>query len=196
MAVCYFEGTENVHCYTSCTLTTLHCSEESFIQCCHIKIYNKIFTKMGGVYSLLWDFSWDLFNFSLSLSLSLYIYIYVYIWNMKCEGSWPEMAHVPLILSFYLSFASHEPLRFWAKRPQNDSHKEIALRTVSFEGWLSWRNRTWLIFTGCNVTCHTGFSFKRDDHTKGSNANLMASFEIKASHNTVYILFVFNIWSW
>ncbi len=23
----YFEGTENVHCYTSCTLTTLHCSK-------------------------------------------------------------------------------------------------------------------------------------------------------------------------
>ncbi len=26
----YFEGTENVHCYTSCTLTTLHCSKVSF----------------------------------------------------------------------------------------------------------------------------------------------------------------------
>ncbi len=23
----YFEGTRNVHCYTSCTLTTLHCSK-------------------------------------------------------------------------------------------------------------------------------------------------------------------------
>ncbi len=22
----YFEGTANLHCYTSCTLTTLHCS--------------------------------------------------------------------------------------------------------------------------------------------------------------------------
>ncbi len=29
----YFEGTENVHCYTSCTLTTLHCSKVSFLQC-------------------------------------------------------------------------------------------------------------------------------------------------------------------
>ncbi len=47
----YFEGTANLHCYTSCTLTTLHCSKESFLQCCH----NKIFTKMRGVYSLLWD---------------------------------------------------------------------------------------------------------------------------------------------
>ncbi len=42
----YFEGTANVHCYTSCTLTTLHCSKVSFLQCCHMKIYNKIFTKM------------------------------------------------------------------------------------------------------------------------------------------------------
>ncbi len=33
----YFEGTANLHCYTSCTLTTLHCSKVSFLQCCHIK---------------------------------------------------------------------------------------------------------------------------------------------------------------
>ncbi len=51
----YFEGTANLHCYTSFTLTTLHCSKVSFLQCCHMKIYNKIFTKMWGVYSLLWD---------------------------------------------------------------------------------------------------------------------------------------------
>ncbi len=51
----YFEGTANVHCYTSCTLTTLHCSKVSFLQCYHMKRYNKIFTKMWGVYSLLWD---------------------------------------------------------------------------------------------------------------------------------------------
>ncbi len=42
----YFEGTEDVHRYTSCTLTTLHCSKVSFLQCCHMKRYNKIFTKM------------------------------------------------------------------------------------------------------------------------------------------------------
>ncbi len=51
----YFEGTAILHCYTSCTLTTLHCSKVSFLQCCLVKIYNKIFTKMWGVYSLLWD---------------------------------------------------------------------------------------------------------------------------------------------
>ncbi len=51
----YFEGTANLHGYTSCTLTTLHCSKVSFLQCCHMKRYNKIFTKMWGVYSLLWD---------------------------------------------------------------------------------------------------------------------------------------------
>ncbi len=33
----YFEGTENVHCFTSCTLTNLHCSKVSFLQCCHMK---------------------------------------------------------------------------------------------------------------------------------------------------------------
>ncbi len=36
----YFEGTANIHCYTSCTLTTLHCSKVSFLQCCHMKRYN------------------------------------------------------------------------------------------------------------------------------------------------------------
>ncbi len=36
-----FEGTANVHCYTSCTLTTLHCSKVSFLQCRHMKRYNK-----------------------------------------------------------------------------------------------------------------------------------------------------------
>ncbi len=44
----YFEGTVNLHCYTSCTLTTLHCSKVSFLQCCHMKRYNKIFTKCEG----------------------------------------------------------------------------------------------------------------------------------------------------
>ncbi len=43
-----FEGTANLHCYTSCTLTTLHCSKVSFLQCCHMNRYNKIFTKHRG----------------------------------------------------------------------------------------------------------------------------------------------------
>ncbi len=51
----YFEGTANIHCYKSCTLTTLNCSKVSFLQCCHMKRYNTIFTKMCGVYSLLWN---------------------------------------------------------------------------------------------------------------------------------------------
>ncbi len=42
----YFEGTAHLLCYTSCTLTTLHCSKAPFIQCCHMKIYYNIFTKM------------------------------------------------------------------------------------------------------------------------------------------------------
>ncbi len=35
--VSYFEGTANLHCYTSCTLTILHCSKVSFLQCRHMK---------------------------------------------------------------------------------------------------------------------------------------------------------------
>ncbi len=60
----------NLLCCTSCTLTTLHCSKVSFLQCCHMKIYNKMFTKMWGVYSLLWD-------------MYIYIYIYIYIHRNK-----------------------------------------------------------------------------------------------------------------
>ena len=50
----YFEGTANLHCYTSCTLTTLHCIKESFLHCCPMKRYNQIFAEMWGLYSLLW----------------------------------------------------------------------------------------------------------------------------------------------
>ena len=41
-----FEGEINLHCYTSCSLTTLHCSQVSFLQCCPMKRYNEIFAKM------------------------------------------------------------------------------------------------------------------------------------------------------
>ncbi len=34
----YFEGTGNLHCYSSCTLTTPHCSKVSFLQLSHEKI--------------------------------------------------------------------------------------------------------------------------------------------------------------
>ncbi len=35
----YFKGGKaNLHCYTSCTITTLHCSKVSFLQCRHMKI--------------------------------------------------------------------------------------------------------------------------------------------------------------
>ncbi len=42
----YFGGTANLHCYTSCTLTNLHCGKVSLLQCCQMKSYNKIFTKV------------------------------------------------------------------------------------------------------------------------------------------------------
>ncbi len=42
----YFEGTANVYFYTSYTLTSLHCSKVSFLQCGHMKRYNKILKEM------------------------------------------------------------------------------------------------------------------------------------------------------
>ncbi len=41
----YFEWTAYLHCYTS---STLHSSKVSLLQCCHMKIYNTIFTKCEG----------------------------------------------------------------------------------------------------------------------------------------------------
>ena len=46
--LCYFEGTAHLHCYTSCILTAVHCSQVSFLQCCHMKRYTKIFMKCEG----------------------------------------------------------------------------------------------------------------------------------------------------
>ncbi len=66
----YFEGTANIHCYTSCALTTLHCSKVTFLQCCHMKNYNPIFTNMWGVYSLL--------RYCVCVCVYIYIYIYIY----------------------------------------------------------------------------------------------------------------------
>ncbi len=65
----------NVHCYTSCTLTTLHCSRVSFLQCCHMKKYKKIFTQMWGVYSLLWDTVYQVFIVHLSIIIVLHCII-------------------------------------------------------------------------------------------------------------------------
>ncbi len=42
---CVLSYFTNLHRYTSCTLTSLHCSKLSFLECCHMKRYNKIFTK-------------------------------------------------------------------------------------------------------------------------------------------------------
>ncbi len=42
----YFEGQQIYTVIQAVTLTTLHCSKVSFLQCCHMKRYNKIFTKM------------------------------------------------------------------------------------------------------------------------------------------------------
>ncbi len=57
----YFERTANLHCYTSCTLTTLHCSKVSFIQCCHVQKCERC-TDICEI---------------------LYVYIYIYIYQMQ-----------------------------------------------------------------------------------------------------------------
>ncbi len=44
----YFEETSNLHCYTSFTLTSSHCRRVSFLQCCHMKRYNKYLQKFEG----------------------------------------------------------------------------------------------------------------------------------------------------
>ena len=54
-----FEGTVHLHCYTSCALTTLHCIKVSILQGCAMNRFNKIFPKMWGVYSLLWDIAYS-----------------------------------------------------------------------------------------------------------------------------------------
>lgn len=33
----YFDEAANVQCYTSCTLTTLHCIKVTYLQCCPMK---------------------------------------------------------------------------------------------------------------------------------------------------------------
>ncbi len=64
----YFEGTANLHCYTSCTITTLHCSKVSFILCCHMKLYNTIIYKnVRGVLT------------SVRYCMCIYIYIYILV---------------------------------------------------------------------------------------------------------------------
>ncbi len=59
----YFEGTVNVHWYTSCTLTTLQCSKVSFLQCFHMKRLIRYLQKCDG-YTHFCEI--------------LYIYIYIY----------------------------------------------------------------------------------------------------------------------
>lgn len=41
-----FEGRVKLHCCAGCTLTALHCSKVSFLQCCPMKRYSEVFSKM------------------------------------------------------------------------------------------------------------------------------------------------------
>ncbi len=79
----YLEGAVNLQYYTSCTLTTLHCRKVSFLQCFQMKRYNKMFTKMWGVYSLLWDTVYIYFLSTILMHtaplFNFYIYFHMYL---------------------------------------------------------------------------------------------------------------------
>ncbi len=89
----YFEGTANLHCYTSCTLTAqLYSSKVPFIQCCPMKRYTKIFTKLWGVYSFMWD--------------TVYIYIYIYNSDLHVRQKW-------YTIDQFESREGQLPLEYW-----------------------------------------------------------------------------------
>ncbi len=67
----YFEGTANLLCYTSCTLTTLHCSKVSFL--CVVTWKDiKYLKNVRGVLSSV--------RYCICVCMCIYIYIYIYIY--------------------------------------------------------------------------------------------------------------------
>ncbi len=67
----YFEGTANVHCYTRCALTTVHCSKVSFLQC-YIPIFPAAVTLAVLLKCYAFRPMWRLFLYCLS---TVYIFI-------------------------------------------------------------------------------------------------------------------------
>ncbi len=115
----YFEETANLYFYTSCTRTTLHCSKATFLQCCHMKRYNKILTKMWGVYSLLWD--------NVCVYVYMYVCIYICVYVYVC---------VYIYIYIYIKFLSPSLLKWWLhhcsrgfKNIRNRCHTPIGLHT-------------------------------------------------------------------
>ncbi len=94
------------------TLTTLHCSKVSFLQCCHVKIYNKIFI----VYSL-----YQLYQ----INIYIYIYIYIYIqWGKKVFSQQPIVQVLPLkkmreACNFHHRYTSTMRDKIRKKNPEN-----------------------------------------------------------------------------
>ncbi len=110
----YFEGTANLHCYTSCTLTTLHCSKVSFLQCCHMtwKDIIKYLQKCEGCTHF-------------CEILYIYIYIYIYIYR-KYQFTFPN-------INFAIN--CNNPVRFLCSTQRSD------LIIISLSE-VTWRNRT------------------------------------------------------
>ncbi len=61
---------------TNCTLTTLHCRKVSFLQCCHMKRYNKKLHVRGVLTSVRYCM---ILYIEILYSIYIYIYIYIYI---------------------------------------------------------------------------------------------------------------------
>ncbi len=99
----YFEGTANLHCYTSCTLTTLHCSKMSFLQCCHMKDIIKYLQKCEGCTHFC--------EILCIYCMYIYIYIYIYIYMTKC--TWRLLfSFIDPSCRLIIRFASQNSLRF------------------------------------------------------------------------------------
>ncbi len=95
-----FWGETHLHCYTSCTLTTLHCSKVSFLQCCHMKRYNKIFFKCEGC------------THFCEILYMIHIYIYIYIIYIYIYYYYYILTYcISCIISFY-DFITPKNMRF------------------------------------------------------------------------------------
>ncbi len=153
----YFEGAANVHCYTSCT----HFSKVSFLQWCHMKIYNKIFTKMWRVYSLLWDAvcAWpEIYHLGQKAIL-------FYFWCMRSSGhhSLSLLENILKHINFYLP---------WNKEYTIQGSMFIFLKTITliwlFIKMLRRKKRVWFRSSFLSVSIPTGWGLAVLERVNGT----------------------------
>ncbi len=68
----YFEGLQIYTVLQAVLHSLLYIVAKCNFKCCHMKIYNKIFTKMWGVYSLLWG---NVYSFHDGIIMVFYVYV-------------------------------------------------------------------------------------------------------------------------